>query len=389
MPNPIRRKILRAALFSGAVIACMELWARIDDAIQFGAPMLSDYSQESMLVLKDSTGVRGRPHGRFEKWNLNSLGFRGPEIAAEKTPGVLRIATMGASETFGIYESPGMEWPRRLEAGLAEAFPGRAFEVVNAAFPGMGLESAGHYYETRVRPLRPDVILLYLNVLPFFDKPKPPGNPPVTQAGQAGRPGPSGIFRLGKPRLFSKLNRALHTRGPVELVSWLEQRRLRRRYQAFPRDRQTPNLDSAQARAFADRLREFVAVLRNDGVTVVLSEHAHALTVWDPATHPEGWLNLWRYWPTVSESELREGYPVLNGLYRKVGEETGCPVVGQADLLADAPDSNFAADGLHFTDRGAGKAAGNFLTALTPILKTRFATTAPEAGLGRDPAALR
>ena len=371
MRGSLLKKSSRAALFAAAVFACMELWARIDDYLVFGAPLLAEYSQESMLVLKDSSGVRGKPHGRFGKWSLNALGFRGPEIALEKPPGSLRIAAMGASETFGIYESPGMEWPRRLEAGLREAFPGRALEVVNTAFPGMGLESALHYYRSHVRPLHPDIIVLYLNALPFLDAPK--GTVAVTQAPAAGGPVPApSPFHPGKPRLFPKLNRALHTRGPAALVAYVEDSRLQRRYRRFPRAGQLLNLDSSQVQALRDRLGEFIDTLRQDGAALVLSEHAHALLVWDGESHPAAWLNLWLYRPAVSEREFRSGYPVLNAACRQVGEASGCTVVRQDTLLV-AADSNFAADGIHFTDRGAALTAGNFLAALKPMLQSRFA----------------
>ena len=173
MRSIFRKKILSAILFAFAVIAFMEIWARIDDFIRYDAPLLANYSQESMLVLEDSIGIRGKPNGRFEKWRLNNLGFRGANITQEKLPQVLRIVTLGASETFGIYESQDMEWPRQLEASLAKNFPDKKIEVVNVSFPGLGMESIRHYYETHVRPIDPDFVLLYSNFLAYLEKPKP------------------------------------------------------------------------------------------------------------------------------------------------------------------------------------------------------------------------
>src|SRR3990172_2700849 len=83
-----------------------ESFARLDDLIAYDAPFFKVYSYDTMLVDHDEFGGKGKSNGRYEKWVLNSHGFRGPEIQVEKPQGVIRIVTFGASETFGLYESP-------------------------------------------------------------------------------------------------------------------------------------------------------------------------------------------------------------------------------------------------------------------------------------------
>ena len=60
--------------------------------------------------LHESTpeGRRGEPYGHFGQWRLNAYGFRSPEISILPAPAMVRIAALGASETFGLYESPTM-----------------------------------------------------------------------------------------------------------------------------------------------------------------------------------------------------------------------------------------------------------------------------------------
>ena len=78
---------------------------------------------------------------RFAKWSMNSLGFRGPEIIA----GRVNIVVFGASETFGIYESPDAEYPRQLEAALNADKPAHdRFNVINVALPGMRMGRVGY-----------------------------------------------------------------------------------------------------------------------------------------------------------------------------------------------------------------------------------------------------
>ncbi len=107
------------------------------------APIGTSYCSPGIPAL-----VRGRPGYRFQKWAMNSAGFRGPDIALTAPPGRERIAILGASETFGLFESEGHEFPAQLQVVLDSLEP-RRFAVVNAAPPGMGLPSMASYY-TRV-----------------------------------------------------------------------------------------------------------------------------------------------------------------------------------------------------------------------------------------------
>lgn len=81
-------------------------------------------------------------------------------IAAEKPAGTVRLVVLGGSAAMGTPEAD-FSFGRVLEAMLAESFPGRRFEVINAAMAAVdsqvvrtiGREMAGH---------RPDAFLLYL-----------------------------------------------------------------------------------------------------------------------------------------------------------------------------------------------------------------------------------
>jgi len=69
----------------------------------------------------------------------------------EKPARMLRVATMGASETFGIYESPdGMAPPPggRPQRGISRSI----HRGGDAAFSGMGLESACITTKAILRP---------------------------------------------------------------------------------------------------------------------------------------------------------------------------------------------------------------------------------------------
>lgn len=121
-----------AVLMVGAGATAFEVAARVEDLLRYGTPLLSPYRSQSDLAMRDALGMHGRPGARFQKWILNNLGTRGPDAPPTPAAGVRRVVTVGASETFGLYESPGHEFPRQLADSL-----GAGYDVLNAAMPGM------------------------------------------------------------------------------------------------------------------------------------------------------------------------------------------------------------------------------------------------------------
>jgi hypothetical protein len=157
------KKALDLFLFCVAFLLCLEVAARVDDKIQYSAPFLDRYSADRLRT-NDSGGFkRNFPGRQFEKWRINQSGFRGPEISIKKTDGVKRIICLGSSETFGLYESPGKEWPAQLGTMLKSQ---GQFEVINASVAGLTLKNYLLYFEKYVLKFEPDVVILFVN--PFY-----------------------------------------------------------------------------------------------------------------------------------------------------------------------------------------------------------------------------
>ncbi len=116
-----------------------EVCARVEDYVEDGAPIFGNYGMSSMLT-EDTDGVVGRPYGHFGKWKLNALGYRGPDIHKD----TVKIICVGASETFGMYESLGMEYPRQLEQVMRARHPELQVEVINVAYAGQSLRTSSH-----------------------------------------------------------------------------------------------------------------------------------------------------------------------------------------------------------------------------------------------------
>src|SRR5882672_8433158 len=128
------RIVVHAICLVVTLLMSVEVSARVEDRFRTGVPLFSTPDKVADLVVQDALGVRGKPYGHYKVWKLNAFGFRGPEIAQSPRPGCIRVMTLGASETFGLYESPGHEYPAQLSNVLRE--PG-CYEVVNAAIFGL------------------------------------------------------------------------------------------------------------------------------------------------------------------------------------------------------------------------------------------------------------
>ncbi|HOX55940.1 MAG TPA: GDSL-type esterase/lipase family protein [Verrucomicrobiota bacterium] len=99
---------------------------------------------------------------------INSRGFRGPEIPAEKG-NAYRIVALGESTTFGItlYREQ-RPWPELLEQLIRERLkPARPVQVINAGVPGYRLDQNLYRFPTEILPLKPDMVISYHGINAF------------------------------------------------------------------------------------------------------------------------------------------------------------------------------------------------------------------------------
>ncbi|MBA2113887.1 SGNH/GDSL hydrolase family protein [Bremerella alba] len=129
------------------------------------------YATGAVFFVPDSTTGRTlRPGLKLKSStydiDVNSLGFRGPEISVDKRPGIRRIAVMGGSSVFG-YLVPGKDSASGqlvaiLERQLKHDGCDVSLEVINAGVPSFTLAQCLGRFETQVAPLKPDIVVLYL-----------------------------------------------------------------------------------------------------------------------------------------------------------------------------------------------------------------------------------
>jgi lysophospholipase L1-like esterase len=88
---------------------------------------------------------------------FNPQGFRGPELATERSPGRFRIFAIGDSNTLGWAGDDGANWPADLAGRLGAA--GLAADVVNAGVWGYS-SWQGVRRLRQVLPFAPDIVLV-------------------------------------------------------------------------------------------------------------------------------------------------------------------------------------------------------------------------------------
>jgi lysophospholipase L1-like esterase len=101
--------------------------------------------------------VRGIVGGAL--FETNSAGFRGPERALEKAPGVFRVIVIGDSIAMGtgvLYEET---YAARLETELALRFPDRSVEVLDIGLAGLNAPAIVRRFEQKGLRYAPDLVV--------------------------------------------------------------------------------------------------------------------------------------------------------------------------------------------------------------------------------------
>jgi len=145
--KPVDLELPLAALFLGALLSSFVATLELSALGSYDLVQLSDRSKRHDLT----------PSRRAR---INAFGFRGPERPMAKPPGVLRVAVLGDSTTYGWFVAEEDTFARQLEGRLAGAVPGRTVEVLNAGVPAYSLWMIREQYAVKVAAHHPDVVVL-------------------------------------------------------------------------------------------------------------------------------------------------------------------------------------------------------------------------------------
>jgi len=346
----------RLAFYCAVFVIALEASARLDDSLRFDAPFFGNYTLEGLMVV-DDTGLHGKPFASFERWHLNSVGAQGREPHAEPAGAELVVLVLGASESFGLYESPGMSYAAQLERMLADRLK-RPVNVQNAAWAGMSLPRATEYCQAGFHGIRPAAVVYYPTPAGYLDE-MPPGSTRL-RMGPLDDPAPAWRFVR---RWRSVLKRWL----PQSMQLWLRNREIQAATVGKPDTWFFHDVPEDRVRLFEEQFRSFVRCATSAGVAVVAGTHANRFSD-PPAPSDRPFLLAWRmFYPRADERVLLAMDRRINHVVGRVTDQEGIPL---ADIEAAVPpDPRNFQDFSHFTDRGSTLAATAFADVVAPLLE--------------------
>ncbi len=349
--------LLRRALgWAGIGIVCLvtlELAARIDDRLTYGAPIVGGYDMDQMFQVT-ARGLRGVPNASYVKWGLNAAGFRGPPV--RPAAGQTRVVAYGASETFGIYESPDHEYPRMLERDLNAAAGADRFEVINAGMPGMRVGSGITYLQDIGRELAPKVVVIYPTPTHYVGVTRPYcGRPPSVPPQETGF----------TPRILGKIKDRVKAALPPNSMTLLRKAGIAL---ATRGGHVIESVDPRSLDALDADLRCAIRAARELGAKPILVTHANRFAH-APRDDDDYWLTGWRLqYPEVEQQVLLQLEASANDRIRAVARAERVDLVDASAQLSGVP-GNFA-DHAHFTDAGAARMGAILAPAVLKIAST-------------------
>jgi len=337
-------------------VLVLELTTRVDERLRFGTPLMSRVlSSEDLREFREGS-MQGRPNARYQKWGLNEMGMRGPSTTRAPRPGVIRIVTVGASETFGMAEAEGREYPRQLEDSLNRAAERRnaphRFEVLNASLPGMSIPSILLGLRTHIRPLAPEIVVVYPS--PSFYVDRDPPHPPE----DVHRDDSLAAARAFVPRALPRLEDAAKSLVPSAVLDRLRERDIQNSIQQYPPGWRFTSIPQDRLALFSEHLREMVGTIRSIGAEPMLMTHGN---VFMDGTKNDALARSWeRFYPRATASTLIAFDSVARTVTLQVARDSGVVVVDvAADLARGGSGDRVYSDFAHFTELGAARVAAD------------------------------
>jgi len=342
-----------------------------------GLPSLADFFYFDPIEALPYPTYRHLPHVSPPGWFVtNNFGWRGHDIALDRSARVIRIAFVGASTTIDGYGVP-FSHPELVEHWLntwaSASHRPYSFEVINAGRSGIDSHSIAAVVRQELLPVDPDLVVFYEGANQFW-------------------PGQLMDFRFG--RLYPRPTRTFRQRLAAENYS-VAVRRVLGLFDRFTgqdgREPRKPpytvnwprDVDERDPDVFASDLpmdlRQVVSDLKNmrEALAARGGELAISSFVW--LVHDGMQLDLKRhlqiyrylndsYWP-ISYALMRRMADFQNRVFEKYAQVERLPYLDIAERFPQDPD--LFGDAIHMTYPGLKLQAWLFVQALVPIILAR------------------
>jgi lysophospholipase L1-like esterase len=322
----------------------LEGGARLDEWARWGTSLGSTNAGIDDIIAIDSMGARGIPGASYRQFTLNSLGLRGPEPHGDRA----RVLVLGASETFGLYEAAGKEYPRQLQDSLAAA--GCVVDVMNAGLPGFSLPTLTTSFRNSLRALGAVTAIVYPTPVQYLEVARPVFVPPPHAA--APRTSRAPTLRVAR-RLRDHLKLLL----PDRVKTMLRQREITAQRQQLGGATPWSAVPPERLTAFADDLSALVDTLRASGVTPVLVTHANAFPPGAPPD-PTRAIAWGKFYPRAAATLLPVFDSAANVEVRALARREHIALSDAATAFAGRDVTTHFADFSHFTAVGSAIMAG-------------------------------
>jgi hypothetical protein len=341
----------------------MEVSARIDDMLKYGAPLFSKYNYGNLLG-RDENFIRYNvPHSHFEKWRINNLGFRGHDVIPPKPNGVIRVFCMGSSETFGLYEDKDKEWPSQLGEILKD---NKSLQVMNSSVTGQFLDSYEPYISRYVLKFEPDVIILYLNFYSYstgIDKTRKLKEKKEREKERLTfKQASAALITNGfeNIRIIPKMKHSIKKLLPPEVYlkyqTWQMQKEIDE-LEGKLKGQASDIVDPGNLKVFRADLKDLITYLQSKGVKVVLSSYPSLMTEQNIQQYLHVFLDARRFCIKLSLRGMMDASAKFNKEMKSVAEECGASYVDVDCALPKTMD--YFGDNIHYTNQGAGIIAAN------------------------------
>ena len=261
---------------------------------------------------------------------VNSLGFRGPEIKDPKPDGRIRIAFLGGSTTFCAEASSfAATWPQQVIQELHRRFPEASFDGINAGVGGYSTRESLINLQHRVARFDPDVLIIYH------------GTNDLTQDSRT---------IAEEQGIFEQRESETSPIGEYWMTWFLVEKNLRARF--TKRDSARVDLEPAElASTFEERLRTLIDACGEVAPVTAIGTFCHrARREQTPAERNAACASSFYYMPYMTAELLLDCLEAYNEVVRRVAEEKGA-IRFELATLVPADDEHFN-DSVHMKDPG-------------------------------------
>lgn len=148
-----------------AVFAVGEVLARAHSALRTTAQYDWGPVFDAMETGDGDMPITFQPNARVGNMRINALGFRGPDIPAEKPRGTVRLAFLGDSKILNAEFDEAEMFASVTARQLGAMLPACAFDHVTVAGPAYHMGEIAQLVQSDIAALQPDVYILLAGTL--------------------------------------------------------------------------------------------------------------------------------------------------------------------------------------------------------------------------------